>query len=42
MVLYTLLSTDKKSTILVLAENLESAKKSLKAFEEKKSTGEIA
>lgn len=42
MVLYTLISSDKKETVLVLAEDIKSALKSLKAYEEKKSTGEIA
>jgi hypothetical protein len=42
MVLYTLLTSDKKENVLVFAENIESAKKSLQAYEDKKKTGEIS
>ncbi len=41
MIMYTLTTSDKKETVLVLAEDIKSAQKSLKSYEEKKMIGEI-
>ena len=35
MIMYTLLTSDKKETVLIIASDIETAKKELKAYESK-------